>query len=93
MVFCCPWEGDVESPPRVRSDTVRSLATNSPPDATGLIAAAVELSSSQDRLSVADSPNAAGEPTATAHLPVRGRRRAAAVAPFEQGALDFGRDV
>ena len=93
LVFCCPWDGDVESPPRVSSDTVRSLATTPPPDATGSIAAGVELSSSQDRLRVAESPTAAGEPTATASLPVRGRRRAAALAPFGQGELDLGRAV
>ena len=93
LVLSCPWDGDVESPPRVWSDTVRPPATTPPPHATGSIAAGIELPSSQDRLSAAESPTAAGESTATAIRPVRGRRRAAAVAPFEQGELDLGRDV
>lgn len=95
LVFSCPWDGDVESPPRVWSDSVRPPATNPPPVPTGLIAAGVEVPSSQAPLREAEPPDVAAmhEPAAATGLPLRRRRRTAPLALFEQGALDLGTDV
>ena len=90
-VWSCPWDGDLGSQPR-RQDTDHSPATNRQQGPTRP-ADAAELISSQDPLRKAESPNAAGEPTAVTSLPARRRRRTAALAPFEQGALDLGTDA
>lgn len=98
LVWSCPWDGDLESPRRERSETAHPPTTITHEGAhptAGLPPDFGPLQLPTDPSMKAEQPDAATmhEDGVATKQPLRRRRRTAALAPFEQGALDLGIDA